>query len=96
VITDGLNDFNSNRIHRNGANVGTKESPRGSFLRITARIYAQSRLARRTNRVIKVVQCAQTYVFATYSIRGSEEMRWPLQRSVQIPLKSEAQQWKPY
>jgi hypothetical protein len=55
--------------------MSARKSPRGNSLRITARIYAQSRLARRTNRVIKVVECAQTYVFATYSIRGSEEMR---------------------
>jgi hypothetical protein len=73
VITPGPSDFSSNRIHRDGANVGTKDSPR-----ITARIYTQSRLARRTNRVIKVVQSAQTHVLATYIMRSSEEMRWPV------------------
>jgi hypothetical protein len=52
--------------------------------------------ADRTNREVKVIQCAQTCVFATCSMRCSEEMRWPLQRSVQLPLTSEVQQWKPY
>jgi integrase len=32
----------------------------------------------RTNRALKVIQCAQTAVFATYTMRCSEEMRWPL------------------
>ena len=40
---------------------------------------------------LRVVQCAQTYGFATYTMRCSEEMRWPLQRSVQLPLTSEVQ-----
>jgi len=44
-----------------------------------------------TNRALKVVQCAQTYVSATYTMSCSEEMRWPLQRSVQLPLTSEVQ-----
>ena len=56
-------------------------------LRITARIHSQSRMARRTNRALKVVQCAQTYVFATYTMRCSEEMRWPLQRPVSFLLQ---------
>ena len=43
-------------------------------------------MTRCTNRGLKVVQCAQTRVFGTYTIRCSEEMRWPLQRSVQLPL----------
>ncbi len=30
-------------------------------------------------------------VFATYTMRCSEEMRWPLQRPVQLPLTSEVQ-----
>jgi hypothetical protein len=66
--------------------MSARNSPRGNSLRITRESTPQSRLARRPNRVMKVVQCAQTYVCATYSITGSEEMRWPSQRSVQLPL----------
>src|ERR1700685_784245 len=36
---------------------------------------AQSRMARPPNRALKMVQCAQTRVLATYTIRSSEEMR---------------------
>ena len=38
-----------------------------------------------------VLKCAQTHVFATYTMRCSEEMRRPLQRPVQLPLTSEVQ-----
>src|ERR1035438_5083585 len=88
VITPGPSDFNSNCIHREGANVKPKTP-----YEITRRIYSESSCA---NRALKVVQCAQTRVFGTYTMRCSEEMRWPLQRSVQLHLTSEVQQWKPY
>ena len=42
VIMPGPSDFKSNRIHRTGANVGTKELECVSFLRIRARIRSQS------------------------------------------------------
>src|ERR1019366_3980337 len=62
VITPGPSDLNSNRIQRTGANVGTNESECVPFLRIKARIRSQSYMARRTNRLFKVVQCDQTSI----------------------------------
>jgi hypothetical protein len=86
VLTPGSSDFNS-KVSIDMRQMSSRNSLRGNFLRITARIYSQSTMARLTNRVIKVVQSAQTHVFATYSIKGSEEMRWPSQRPVQLHLK---------
>src|ERR1039457_2958512 len=89
VITPGPSDFNSNRIHRDGANVGTKESEcvplpsrTGSSLRITARESTHNPGTCAANRALKVVQCDQTSPVATSMMLCSEEVRQPLQRPV--------------
>src|ERR1019366_8061922 len=88
VITPGPSDFNSNRIHRDGANVGTNESEWGAFLRVRARIRSQSYMAGRTNLAFQVVQCYQTSPFATSMMLCSEEVRRPLQRPLSFLLTS--------
>jgi hypothetical protein len=54
-------------MHRDGANVGTKASPRKLPKNHNANLRT-IQVSSRTNRVMKVVQCAQTYFFATYSV----------------------------
>jgi hypothetical protein len=75
VIIPGPSDFNSNRIHRDGANFGTTESECVPFLRIKAGIRSQSYMARRANRLFKVVQCDQTSSSAPSMMLCSEKVR---------------------
>src|ERR1035438_9441286 len=85
VITPGPSDFHSNRVHRAGANVGTKELERkpptnhGSDpLTILHGAPYRSNRSEWSNML-------RHTSFATYIITCSEEMRWPLQR----PVRSE-------
>ena len=66
--------------------MSARKSRKGHSLRITAAGWCAVQIES-----LRVVQCAQTYVFATYTMRRSEEMRWPLQRSVQLPLTIDVQ-----
>src|SRR4029077_9448065 len=95
VITPGPSDFNSNRIHRAGANVGTKELKRKLSMNQRADSITSSHAAPSKSGA-KVVECDQTSVFATFIMLHRGELRRPLQRPVQLPVTSEVQQWKPY
>jgi hypothetical protein len=60
VITPGPSDFKSNRVHRTGANVGTKELERKPP-QITARSRSQSYMVRRTDRIAQSgLMCSDT------------------------------------
>jgi hypothetical protein len=80
VITPGPSDFNSNRIHRDGANGGAKQSERTLPTNHSAHLFTIQDGASYKIESPRVVQCAQTYVLATYTMRCSEEMRWPLHK----------------
>src|SRR5512140_1428672 len=75
VMTPGPSDFNSNRIHREG-DVGMKEMQRASPP-ITARIGSPSHLETPYEPRARVVQCDQTFVFATSILLASEEVDRP-------------------
>jgi hypothetical protein len=82
VIIPGPRDFNSNRILRDGANFGTKESER----KLPANHSANplTILQGAPYKSPKVVQCDQTSASPLHRMLCSEEVRRPLQRPVQL------------
>ena len=85
VITPGPSDVNSNRIHRAGANVGTKELERKFPMKQSANLFTTSH-GTPCKSGAKVVECDHTSVLATFIMLHREEVRRPLQRPVQPPL----------
>ena len=92
--SDSDKDINSSRIHRAGTNVGTRESERKPPTDHSANLITIQDAGPYESSAY-VVQSAQTYVFATYTMRCSGEMRWPLQRPVQLLLTNEVPTRKP-